>query len=607
MGKYNNLVEEIVKNVGGKDNISNVRHCVTRLRFVLKDESIANEEAIKNLTGVVTVVKSAGQFQVVIGNHVPDVYKEVLEYIGFEDQSNEKIEMSFKDRIFDFISGVMMPSIFVLSASGIIQGLNAILIAMGVIMPDSSASLLLEAIGKAMMYYFPIVIGLNTAKKLGMNQYLGLTIGAILTMPTINGVDLTFFGKTINATYTETVLPAMLIVAMAAPLERYLNKKIPDVVKSFLTPFFVLLITVPIGFLLIGPAANLVSAKLSTMIQALIGFSPVLAGIVSGAFWQVFVMFGVHIMILLPSIMNLMAGIPDQFIAFITVVSFAQMAVVLGIWLKTKNQKLREVSFPAWVSGIFGVTEPAIYGVTLPRVKYFILSCIGGAVGGGVVGLLGVEAYTMTGMGVFALAGFVPETGGMSNFIGILLGVLAAFAVGLIGTLILYKDEYEDESSITVEKVKSDKEKVLSPLKGEIIELEKVKDDAFAQGALGKGLAILPTEGKVYAPVNGTVMTLFPTKHAIGIISEHGTEVLIHIGIDTVQLNGEHFKSHIQQGDNVTKGQLILEFDIPAIEALGYNIETPIIITNKDDYLDIIPTDTKQVEVGETIITGLFK
>ncbi len=606
MGKYNELVNQIIRNIGGKENIAQVRHCVTRLRFNLVDDGAADEVAIKNIDGVVTVVKGAGQFQVVIGNHVPDVYKEVLEVTGIQNQDVRSAQkVSFKDRAFDLVTGMLLPSISILSASGIIKGIAAILVATGVVAGDSSVYTLLDGIGSAMMFFFPVFVGLNTSRKLGMNENLGLAIGVILTLPALNGVDLTFFGKTFNVTYTETVLPAFLIVLMAAPLERFFNKIIPDVVKSFITPVFVLLISIPIGFLLIGPFANLISLFLSDIVQKLIAFSPVLAGLVSGVFWQVFVLFGVHIMVLIPSITNLMSGVPDQFIAFITVVSFSQMAVVLAIWIKSKNKKLREIALPAWISGIFGVTEPAIYGVTLPRIKYFFVSMIGGGVGGALVGLLDVYAYNMTGMGVFALAGFIPLEGGFKNLINIIIAVVVAFLVGFVLTMIMYKDEGDDLEVASLEPTLNN-EKVQSPLIGKLDKLEKSKDDAFATGVLGKGALITPTEGKLYAPFDGIVTVLFPTLHAIGMISDNGTEVLIHVGIDTVNLDGKHFKSHINQGDVVKKGDLLLEFDIDAITSEGYSLETPVIITNTNDYLDILVTDVQDVGLNDTIITAIM-
>ncbi len=606
MGKYNELVNQIIRNIGGKEDIAQVRHCVTRLRFNLVDDGAADEVAIKNIDGVVTVVKGAGQFQVVIGNHVPDVYKEVLEVTGIQNQDVRSAQkVSFKDRAFDLVTGMLLPSISILSASGIIKGIAAILVATGVVAGDSSVYTLLDGIGSAMMFFFPVFVGLNTSRKLGMNENLGLAIGVILTLPALNGVDLTFFGKTFNVTYTETVLPAFLIVLMAAPLERFFNKIIPDVVKSFITPVFVLLISIPIGFLLIGPFANLISLFLSDIVQKLIAFSPVLAGLVSGVFWQVFVLFGVHIMVLIPSITNLMSGVPDQFIAFITVVSFSQMAVVLAIWIKSKNKKLREIALPAWISGIFGVTEPAIYGVTLPRIKYFFVSMIGGGVGGALVGLLDVYAYNMTGMGVFALAGFIPLEGGFKNLINIIIAVVVAFLVGFVLTMIMYKDEGDDLEVASLEPTLNN-EKVQSPLIGKLDKLEKSKDDAFATGVLGKGALITPTEGKLYAPFDGIVTVLFPTLHAIGMISDNGTEVLIHVGIDTVNLDGKHFKSHINQGDVVKKGDLLLEFDIDAIISEGYSLETPVIITNTNDYLDILVTDVQDVGLNDTIITAIM-
>lgn len=608
MGKYHELVNKIISNVGGKENIASVRHCVTRLRLNLVNDAMADADAVKNIDGVVTVVKSAGQFQVVIGNHVPDVYKEFLKETGLGTQTQVSQEgMSFGARAFDLVSGIMMPFIMTLSAAGIIKGIAAIVVVTGLVGPDSSTYIMLDSIGGAVMYFFPIFVGLTTARKLGVNEFLGLAIGSILVLPALNGVDLTFFGRTFNASYTETVLPAILVVALAAPVERFFNKIIPDVVKSFLVPTLVLLLVVPVGFLFIGPAANYIGTLISSMIQSLIGFSPMVAGFVSGGLWQLLVMLGVHVMVIIPSIMNLTSGIPDQFLGYITVVSFSQMAVVFAIWIKTKNKRLKDIALPAWISSIFGVTEPAIYGVTLPRVKYFIISSIGGALGGAVAGLFNVYIHGMTGLGVFALAGFL-TTDGSADIKGILIAVAVAILFSFVVTYLMYKDEGEDLINQTIDKNKAgSNEKVLSPLNGTVMKLEDSSDEAFSSGALGVGVSIVPTDGKVYAPFSGVVTVLFPTLHAIGMISDLGTEVLIHVGIDTVGLNGKHFVAHIKQGDSVKQGDLLLEFDIEAIVTDGYRVETPVILTNTGDYLDVLPTDLGVVTTDDTIITALFK
>lgn len=616
MRKYEELANEIIKNVGGKDNIITLGHCVTRLRFNLKDESIANDDILKDMDGVVTVMKAGGQYQVVIGNHVPDVYKLINELAGISQgnvgEASDK-KMKFQDKVFDLISGIMMPSIAILSASGIIKGLNTLMVIFGLYAIDSSYYVLINAIGDTIFFFFPIILGYNTANKLKVNPFLGLVIGGILCYPAINGVDLTFFGHTMNATYTSSVLPVILIVALAAPLERFFNKIIPDVVKTFIVPMLVLLIVIPIGFILIGPAANGVGAFLGKLINLIIEFSPVLAGMFVGAMWQIFVLFGVHMVILVPSLMNyLLSGKPDMFMTLITGVSFAQTAVVFAIWMKTKDRKLKNIAFPAWISGIFGVTEPAIYGVTLPRIKMFIISCIGGAVYGGIVGFFKTQMFTMAGMGIFALPGLMdPEKGSASGVIEVGIAIVAAMVVSFVLTYMVFKDDKKvlekqfETNEQSLDKGKVQKESLIAPLKGAIIPLDQVTDAAFSQGIMGHGVAINPVEGKVFAPCDGTVLTVFPTKHAIGLISDSGSEILIHIGMDTVRLNGEYFEAHVEKNQKVKKGDLLISFDLEAIKEKGYSLETPIIITNTNDYLDIIPMASKEANVGDELLTLL--
>lgn len=609
--KYNNLTKKIVSNVGGTDNVVSLTHCVTRLRFILKDESKANDDVLKNMDGVVTVMKAGGQYQVVIGNHVPDVYKTIIETTsitgerGDTDGAPEK-KMGMKDRIFDLISGIMLPSIALMSASGIIKGLNTLMAVFGLYTVESSYYIFVNAIGDAMFFFLPIFLGFNTAKKLKANPYLGLAIGAILCYPAINGVDLNLFSQTVNATYTSSVLPVILIVALAAPLERFFDRVIPNVIKTFVVPMLVLLICIPIGFTLIGPAANMVGALLSKGITALIGVSPILAGIVMGGAWQIFVMFGVHMVILIPSMMNIMAGVPDPMLSFIMIPSFAQTMVVLAIWLKTKDKKLKQIAFPAWISGIFGVTEPAIYGITLPRIKMFVISCIGGAIGGGVVGLLNVNQFTMAGMGIFGLPAYVdPVNNSLGNLFNLVIAIVIAMIFSFVATMILYKDDVVEKIEAAEMPAASGigKETLASPMAGTVIPLKNLSDEAFSQELLGKGVAIRPTEGKVYSPCDGIVMTVFPTKHAIGLISDNGSEILIHLGMDTVKLNGKYFESHIEQRQQIKKGDLLVSFDLPEIEKSGFSMDTPIIVTNTKDYFDIVAMKEEQVTVRDDLLT----
>lgn len=605
MAKYETLVNEILKNIGGKENIISLTHCVTRLRFNLKDDNLANDNVLKNMEGVVTVMKTAGQYQVVIGNHVPDVYSEVLkqtEMSGDEIVENKK-NMSIVDKGIDILSGIMLPSIGILSAAGIIKGLLAMATAFGIMSPGEGNGWyqLLYATGDAMFYFFPVVLGYNAARKFKMNPYLGLILGAILCYPTINGVALSFFGKTLTLTYTGTVLPIIFLIAVAAPFERWLNKVIPDVIKTFIVPVIVMVVMIPLGYLIIGPVANMISALLALIVNSVYGISPLLAGALLGFFWQILVIFGVHMVVLIPSILNLMAGTPDPILPLVSAASFAQTGIVFGIWLKTKDTKLKSIAFPAWISGIFGVTEPAIYGVTLPRKKWFILSCVIASIGGAMTGALNVLKYQMSGLGIFSFPGQVAPDGSLYSFTWDIIICLAATVIAAIITIILYKDK---EVAIEAEESQPTKqtEDILSPLNGRIVPLNTIEDEAFAGGLLGRGIAIDPTDGIVYAPFDATVAMLFPTKHAIGLISDGGCELLIHIGMNTVELEGQYFESFVEQGDRVKRGDKLIIFDIDKIKAAGYSVITPVVVTNSKDYIEVDAIAENEVNAENEII-----
>lgn len=583
MVKYEELVNFIIKNIGGKENVISLTHCVTRLRFQLKDESKANDEVLKANDGIITVMHTAGQYQIVIGNHVGDVYETILPKLGLSGEVVEtKNKTSIKDKFVDLVSSIFMPAIGMLCACGMIKGLNTILSFAGIYSSTSGLYTLIDAIGDSIFYFFPVIIGYTSAKKFKLTPFVGMVIGLALCYPTINGADLSIVGIQMNVSYTSTVLPVILTVAVAAPMERLLNKYIPDVVKSFLTPMIVILLSTILGYMIIGPVANIVAGWLSDGVLSLYSISPVLAGIVFGGLWQVFVVFGVHITFIVLAIMNLAAGHPDPILSLQAFVAFSQTAVVLAIFLKTKQKKLKSICFPAIISGVFGVTEPAIYGITLQRLPMFVISCIGGSLSGAYAAFAGLKYQQMAGMGIFEMPAMFPQNGTGAAMFQCVIASAFAIIPTFIAAYVFYRDDHK-EDNVT----ESLSEEVNQPIEGKIIPLNQVEDDAFSQEVLGKGIAIIPSEGKVYAPFDGTVITLFPTKHAIGIVSDNGCEVLIHIGMNTVQLNGKYFTSHVQQGDKVKKGQLLVEFDIDHILQEGYNLETPVIITNTKDYSNI--------------------
>ena len=616
--KYENLAKEIIKNVGGKENVNSLTHCVTRLRFKLKDEKKANTNVLKNMDGVVTVVQSGGQYQVVIGNHVPDVYADVVAVGGFSegagDDSSEK--MNVFDKFIDIISGVFQPTLGVLCATGMIKGFLSMFVAFGWLSAESGTYNILYSIGDSLFYFFPIFLGFTAAKKFKVNQFTAMAIGAALVYPTIVGTagqTIDFLGIPVvmpSSGYTSTVIPIILSIYFASYVEKLFKKIVPDVIKTFIVPLFTLLIVVPVTFLAIGPVASYASEILGNVTLTIYNFSPIFAGIFIGGLWQVFVMFGLH-WGLVPIAMNNLSVLGyDPVLATSVAVCFAQTGVVIAIALKAKNKKLKSLCIPSIISGFFGVTEPAIYGITLPRKKPFIVSCIIGAVTGGIVGFCGSKGYTMGGLGIFALPAYIGPNGFDMGFYGMAIAMVAGTVLGFLAMLFVKLDpsDMKDDSSNKGNSQNSEntlvkQEVISSPLKGKLTELKNVEDEAFACGALGKGIAIMPTEGKVVAPADGVLTTFFPTGHAMGITTNNGAEILIHVGMDTVKLEGKHFTLKAKQGDVIKKGQVLLEFDINAIEKEGYSLITPVIITNSENYLDVVESDKKEIDFKEDLLT----
>lgn len=630
MGKYEELAKNIVKEVGGKENVNSLTNCITRLRFKLKDESKANTEVLKNMDGVVTVMQSGGQYQVVIGNHVPDVRADVDAVLGvLEEPTNSGPKGNLFDQFVDIISSIFQPILAPLSAAGMLKGVNAILaFALGAGFAESSTYAVFNAMGDGLFLFLPIFIGFTAMKKFGGSPFVGMMIASSLvytgfidgsaTATFAEAGGLNFFNIPFSippAGYGSTVMPIIAATAFAAFLEKQLKKIIPDVVKLFLVPFFVALITIPLTFLAIGPVMNIVSDGLGAALIGIQTFSPILYGAVLGFAWQVLVMFGMHWAVIPFAIIALSQGDPTSILTPSGSVSFAQTGAVLAVMLKTKNAKLKELSIPAFISGIFGVTEPAIYGITLPKKKPFWASSIVGGVIGAITMGLGVQAYQMDGLGIFRYPSMISPDGDIKLAIYSMVLDVVALVVGfglawMIGfnddepTVALNKEEAKKQVSGQGKKIS--KEEIVSPVKGNVLSLNQAKDPVFAEGVVGRGAVVEPTEGVVYAPFNGTVMTVFPTKHAIGLISDNGMELLIHIGVDTVQLEGEHFEIFITEGQKIKTGDKLASFDVKGIEEAGYSSQVLVINTNTLDYADIILTDEKEVNKDNLLFTAVL-
>lgn len=639
MTVYETLVKEILNYVGGKDNVNSLTHCITRLRFKLKDESIAQDEALKNLEGVVTVMKSAGQYQVVIGNQVQDVYEQLVPLLHAEQpqtvQDAEKEKLL--DRFVDIISGIFQPILGIMAACGMIKGLNMLFMTLGLYAETSGGYMIINAIGDALFTFLPLFLGYTSARKFGLKPMVGLVIGGIMCYPGIQSsalsgslkplytmfegtmfaspVYIDFFGiPVISMDYTSTVIPVIFIVYFASKCEKLFSKFVPDLVKFFFVPMLTLLVALPIGFLLIGPVATFGSKIIAETIISIRNVSPMLAGGLVGLTWQILVIFGLHCGFIPVYINNIVTNGYDNVMMPFFACTFATSAVILVIMLKTRDRKMKELCLPNFISGIFGVTEPGIYGILLPLKKPFIISCIAGGIGGAFYGFCNFRKFSMGGMGIFEFPAMMEPDGAWGNLLVAVSGVLLTMIAAVILMLLFYREKEAGQSDKTMLDTKEHEGSVedtpallediaiCSPLKGDVLELAQVEDAAFSAGILGKGCAIVPAEGEVYAPVDGVLTTLFPTKHALGITSDDGVEVLIHIGLNTVQLNGEGFTAHVQQGERVSRGQHLLSFDLAELKDKGYCLQTPVIITNTDDYLEILSTMQKEVMSDDVLL-----
>lgn len=622
--KYDGLARIIIQNVGGKSNIVSLTHCITRLRFKLKDESKANTDILKGTDGIVTVIQSGGQYMVVIGNHVADVYDTVISVGHLESlasspdgdaEDRPKEKMNPLNAFVSIVTGVFSPFLGVMCACGIIKGFLALFVAIGVLDGAGGTYNILYSLGDAIFYFMPVLLGYSAAKRFGLPEAEGLIIGCALVYPYVlssSGMDVShLFGIPVSmppsGDYSSSVLPIIVAVAFAAWFEKKIKNHIPTTIKMFTVPLLTCFVTVCLTFWIIGPITSVVSSGLSGVFAAVASFSPVLLGVLAGGLWMVLVMFGLH-WALVPLAINDMAvlGHSTMLIGMFAH-SFILIGSVVGIMFKTKDKKLKSLCPPAAISAVAGVTEPALYGIVLPKKTPFIRACVISGILGGALMAFGVVQYTMAGLGVFGYTAYINTAANdASGMVVSIVISLIGVAAGFVSEMIFYKaDEPKKEEAGSTASTGSAKKggSVAAPVSGEIKELSEVEDEAFSTGALGQGFAIVPSEGKVFAPVDGTVSTFFPTGHAIGLLSDDGAEVLIHVGMDTVKLNGNGFTPKVEQGAKVKKGDLLLEFDIDYIKSQGYSTMTPVIITNSDDYTDVVPTDAKQVTHGDDAIT----
>ena len=616
---HSELANEIVKHIGGKSNIDHMTHCMTRLRFNLNDNDQADRKALEKLDGIVGTNISGSQFQVIIGNDVPAVYKAIVAQTGGsqgseKNQGNKKKEGNPLNRLFDFISGVFAPILIAVAGSGMIKGLLALIAAFEWMNTEGSTYIILNAIGDGVFYFLPLILAVSAAHKLGSNPYIAAGIAAAILHPSISallssGEAVTFFGiPIIPATYASSVIPILITIWLASHFERVVDRWIHKSLKLLLVPMIVMLVMVPVLILAIGPLGTLLGDGLSVVVTGLMTKTGVFGGIFLGALMPIITITGMHYG-LVPVILNSLAQKGYDYIIPVTFVSnMGQAGSAFGVFLKSRNKKLKALALSTSITALMGVTEPAMYGVNMRLKRPFYAAMIGGAAGGAVLGLFGVKAYVLSGIG--GLPG-IPALIGPTFLYG-LLGMVIAFVVATIVTYVLGFEDFKEKDLDEVVNEGTDSEKtsiaqvqseeIFSPIKGFVEPLSAVPDPTFADELMGKGVAIRPTDGIVVSPVKGTVSALFKTNHAIGLKSETGAEILIHIGIDTVKLNGKHFTSYIQVDDTVEIGQKLVSFDQQAIEQEGYETITPIIVTNTAEYLSVDGAVEKDVEQGETLL-----
>ncbi|ODP27557.1 Protein-N(pi)-phosphohistidine--sugar phosphotransferase [Paenibacillus nuruki] len=633
------LSQDILDLVGGTSNIDQVTHCMTRLRFNLNDDNLANKAQLEQTPGVMGVMKNGGQFQVIIGNEVANVYKELIKKIPGAGQTENTSSSKPKKKqnpistLFDFISGMFTPILPAITGAGMIKGIVAILVALGWMSNTSSTYIILSAIGDGAFYFLPIILAISASRKLGSNMYIGAALGAAIMHPTItallgSGQAVTFASiPVVAATYSSTVIPIVIAIWIASYVEKVVDRFTHVSLKLLVVPTITLLVMVPLTLIAIGPLGSIIGNGLSGGIAWLFENMSIVASILIGGTMSLLIITGMHYA-LTPIVIGSITTLGYDFIIpLMFAANWAQAGGALGVGLRSKNAQTKSLGFSTGLTAIMGITEPAMYGINMKFKKPFIAALIGGAIGGAFMGIFHVKSYVITGLvGLPSVAAFISPS--ISTLIYALLGgVVALVSATAITYFAGIKEKTEESESTPVANTEGNSQSatshqvaasnvidihqptihqvvatdIFSPVAGEVKPLSAVNDPAFSQEIMGKGVAIEPTEGRIVSPVNGTVFSVSKSGHAIGLVSDTGTEMLIHIGIDTVKLKGQHFTPHAKAGETVKIGDLLMEFDLKAVRDAGYETITPVIVTNINDYNDLQSATQPNTRSGELL------
>lgn len=605
--------------VGGEKNVNSLVHCATRLRFKLKDESVADTQKLKQDPDVIQVVQSGGQYQVVIGSNVADVYQAIVDEQGLTDQSGtEDQSKNPLNRLIDIISSIFTPFLGAMAAAGILKGFLSLATVLGWLSADTGAYQILFAAADGVFTFLPVMLAFTAAKKFKTNQFLSVAIAMALVYPAITqlagaGGAVDFFGLPIvlaQSGYTSSVIPIILAVWVQSKFEPLVKKVIPQFLQMIFVPMIVLLVMVPLTFLLLGPIGTVIGNGLGSLFNSIYSFSPLVAGLIMGSLWQVFVMFGMHWGFVPIMFLNIEQYGFDVMVPMLLPAALAQGGAALAVAIRTKDTKLRSLGISSTITSLFGITEPTVYGVTLPLKKPFVVACLSAGIGGAMIGFAGVKAFSSGLVSLLTIPTFISTNQAVeSNVTMAILATALSFVLAFVGTLIVGLDEtVQDEKLETNQQttagdtISSARHNLKSPLSGKVLPLSDVPDKVFSSGAMGKGLAIDPEKGELIAPADGEITTIFPTGHAVGLTTKDGIEILMHIGMDTVELEGQGFETFVKQGDQVKAGDLLVRFDIEAIKAAGYSVITPIVITNTEHFADVLELNQEELIASEDFL-----
>ncbi|WP_287477432.1 beta-glucoside-specific PTS transporter subunit IIABC [Anaerostipes sp.] len=597
------LANEILKKVGGKENIITYSHCSTRLRFDLKDSSVIDKTGLEQTEGVLSIMNVAGQTQIILGSQVQYIYEELQTLLPQGDSSaakpsEHKKKKGFWGTALEIISSLFTPLIDVLIGAGILKGILSICTATGLLTSTDGTYQILNAAGDSLYYFLPVVLAITCSKRLKTNLFVSVTIAGALLYPNLTalydaGTAITFLGIPVHLTaFKSSVFPIIFAILLLSYVEKALKKLLPDSIRSRIAPFFSLLIVVPITIIIFGPLGSMLSDAIANFYMNLYDFNPIIAGGFIGAIAQILVIFGIHWGLFPIIFSNIEKFGFDTILAVFGPSIIAQSGAAFGVWMKTKNKRLKQIASPAAIMGFFGISEPAIYGITLKYRKAFACAVVGGGIGGAISGACGARALAVA---VAAVPTFPAYFG--TGFTGFVVAYFGAFLISAVLTYFIgFNDTMipDSEKDIIPDNTTQNNTfpdsgnaitlKMYAPASGKVLSLKKVADPAFASEALGKGAAVIPEDNKIFSPIAGVISAVYPTKHAYGITGKNNEEILIHIGIDTVKLNGRFFKSYVKPGDIVIPGDLIAEADINAIKQAGYDPTIMIIDTSHTEH-----------------------